>query len=183
MKKLDFLNRDQIIKLHRLGKVRNANRVLGELSDYLCKYREEYMTIYYLNSAGRDYVDCDKVRKKGNKVSHSLARNDFYIHAKCPFDWTNEMKIGDAVEACVCDALFKSNGKYFALEVDLTQSISENKLKAKKYKGIFERKVLEKELGNFPTVIWLTNSELRRKQLTEISKGFPYMVLTLNDIR
>ncbi|MGG1679876.1 replication-relaxation family protein [Neobacillus sp. NRS-1170] len=181
--KLDFLNREQLQKLHRLGKVRNANKVLAELYPYLCKYREEYSTIYYLNRLGRDVVNCDKVRKKGNKVNHVLARNDFYLFAGCPSNWENEMIIGDSVGYCVCDSLFSSKGKHYALEVDLQQSLSENKLKAQKYQGLFERKVFEKQYGYFPTVIWLTHSELRRRQLKEISKGFPSLVYTLSDIK
>lgn len=183
LKKLDFLNRDQIRKLHRLGKVRNTNRILGELTPYLSKFREEYTTVYYLNREGREYVNCSKIRKKGNKVNHCLARNDFYIYSGCPADWKNEIKIGDSYGHCICDSLFKTEGRYNILEVDLKQSMSENKLKAQKYQGLFERKAIEQSLGYFPVVIWLTHSELRRKQLKEISKGFPSLVYTLEDIK
>ena len=42
LKKLDFLNRDQLSTIHRLGKVRNTNGILRDLSPYLSNFREEY---------------------------------------------------------------------------------------------------------------------------------------------
>jgi hypothetical protein len=183
LKKLDYLNRDQLQKIHRLGKNRNTNRILKELSPYLSNYREEYSTIYYLNSNGREYVSSDKVRKKNNFVQHVIMRNDFYIYSGFPGDWKNEIKLSDKENTVICDAWFKSNGKYHILEVDHTQTMKENRNKIDKYKGLFENGAVKAHLGYFPLLIWLTTTELRKKKLVELCKGLPYAVYTINDIK
>jgi hypothetical protein len=118
LKKLDFLNRDQLSRIHRLGDIRNTNRVLKTLSPYLSSYREEYSSIYFLNKEGREYVNSQKERKKNKFVNHVLMRNDFYIFSGYPHDWRNEIKFSDDQYTIICDALFKKDGKYQFLEVD-----------------------------------------------------------------
>lgn len=183
LKKLDFLNRDQLQKLHRLGQVRNANRVLKSLSEYLSRYREEYSTIYYLNAVGREYVGSQKVRRKNQFVEHILLRNDFYLFAGCPAEWTNEMKVRDGEFTVICDAWFKIKGKFQFLEVDSTQKMKENREKIKQYKGLYENKFVQEHLGYFPQINWVTTTELRRKQLLELCAPMPCVVYTLHDIK
>jgi hypothetical protein len=163
--------------------VRNANRILKELAPYLSSFREEYSSIYYLNRIGREYVNCNKVRKKTNFVQHVLMRNDFYIFAGFPHDWKNEMKLSDGEYTVVCDAWFKANGKYHILEVDHTQTMKENRNKIEKYRGLYENELTKEHLGYFPLLIWLTTTELRKKKLTQLCKGIPYAIYTMNDIR
>lgn len=184
MKKLDFLNREQLGRIHRLGSVRNANRILKELSPYLSSFREEYdSTVYFLNKEGREYIKTNKVRRKNKFVKHTLMRNDFYIFAGYPHKWKNEMKITDSVHTVVCDAWFEKGGKFHALEVDSTQKMNTNRGKIEKYKGLLSEGALTKHLGYFPSLIWLTTTELRRKQLTELCNGLPYRIFTVDDIR
>ncbi|MCM3728703.1 replication-relaxation family protein [Neobacillus cucumis] len=184
LRKLDFLNRDQLTRIHRLGSVRNANRILKEMSSYITGFREEsYSTIYFLNKEGREYVNTDKVRRKNKFVNHYLKRNDFYIYMGCPHDWENEIKVSDGIFTIVADSYFKKDGKYNFLEVDSTQKMSVNKKKIEQYKGLMRNGELAKHLGYFPKLIWLTTTELRRKQLTVLCKGLPYRVYTLNDIK
>jgi hypothetical protein len=183
LKKLGFLNRDQLIKIHRLGKVRNANRILKDLSPYLSSYREEYSTIYYLNKEGREYVNSTKVRKKNNFVNHIIMRNDYYIYSGCPHERKNEMKIRDNKNSIICDSWFKKDGRFNCLEVDLTQKMKENRAKITQYINLFQNGAIEKHLGHFPTLIWITTTELRRKQLRELCKDLPCEVYTIDDIR
>lgn len=183
MKKLDYLNREQLQVIHRLGKKRNSNRILKELSPYLSSYREEYSTIYYLNRDGREYVNSEKIRKKTNFVQHVIMRNDFYIHAGFPYDWKNEMKLTDGEYTVVCDAWFKSNGKYHILEVDYTQTMKENRNKIEKYRGLYENGAMEEHLGYFPLLLWVTTTALRKKKLVELCKDLPYAIYTVNDIK
>jgi hypothetical protein len=184
LKKLDFLNRDQLQKLHRLGTKRNANKILQALSPYLSSFREEEQsTIYYLNSEGRDYVNSKKVRRKNKFVNHVIMRNDFYIYSGCPVEWKNEMKTGDSQTSVICDALFRINGIQHYLEIDHLQKMSENKKKISQYKALFEYGAIAKHFGHFPTIVWVTTTELRRKQLNELCKGLPCKVYTINDIR
>ena len=184
LKKQDFLNRDQLTKIHRLGSVRNANRVLKDLSPYLTSFREDSNpTVYCLNKEGREYVNTDKVRRKNKFVNHYLMRNDFYIYMGFPYEWENEMKVSDGTYEVICDSYFKKDEKYHFLEVDFTQKMSVNKKKIEQYKGLMRGGKVSKQLGYFPKVIWLTTTELRRKQLTTLCKGLPYGVYTVNDIR
>ncbi|KQL20459.1 hypothetical protein AN957_18930 [Cytobacillus solani] len=183
LKKLDFLNRDQLMKLHRLGKKRNANRILHDLSYYLSSFREGYQAIYYLNKEGREYVNSQKVRKKNSFVNHVLMRNDFYIFMGFPHEWINEAKVKDSKYSVVCDAWFKKGGLYHILEVDHTQKMKENKVKVAEYKNLYKSGEMAAHFGYFPKLIWITTTELRRKQLTELCKGLPCTVYTISDIR
>jgi hypothetical protein len=184
LKKLDYLNRDQLAKIHRLGKVRNTNRILKELSPYLSSFREEYSTIYYLNKEGRAYVNSQKIRKKNSLVNHVIMRNDFYIYSGYPHDWQNEIRVKDDDYTIICDAYFKRHGRYHFLEVDSFQKMSENKKKVERYAGLMKNGAVEKQLGYFPQLLWLTTTELRRKQLTELCKTIPNTaVFTIDDIR
>lgn len=183
LKKLDFLNRDQLRKIHRLGKVRNTNRILNDLSLYLSSFREEYSTIYYLSKEGREYVNSTRVRKKNSFVHHTLMRNDYYIHAGFPHEWKNEMKVSDGKYTVICDAWFKAEGRHHFLEVDSTQKMKENRAKIDQYLGMFQSGALTNHIGYFPRLIWLTTTELRRKQLNELCKDLPCEVYTVDDIR
>lgn len=183
LKKLDYLNRDQLNKIHRLGTIRNTNRILNQLSLYLSNYREDYSTIYYLNKEGREYVSSEKIRKKTNFVQHAIMRNQFYIYVGFPGEWKNEMKLSDGEFNVVCDAWFKSNGKYHILEVDHYQTMKENANKIAKYRGLYVNKIMEKDIGHIPPLLWVTTIELRKKKLAELCKGLPCAVYTINDIK
>ncbi|MBT2736179.1 replication-relaxation family protein [Bacillus sp. ISL-7] len=183
LKKLDYLDRDQLNRIHRLGTIRNTNRILKQLSLYLSSYREDYSTIYYLNKDGREYVTSEKVRKKTNFVNHVIMRNQFYIYAGFPSEWKNEMELNDGEIKVICDAWFKSNSKFHILEVDYQQTMKENRNKIEKYKGLYKNQGMEKKLGYVPPLIWVTTTELRKKKLVELCKGLPYGVYTINDIK
>lgn len=184
LKKLDYLNREQICTIHRLGKKGNTNRVLRELSPYLSSFREDNQsTIYFLNKDGREYVNSNKERKKNKFVNHVLMRNDFYIFSGFPHDWKNEMKYSDDDYTIICDSIFKKDGKYQFLEVDSLQKMKTNRTKIANYKGLFANRTIHEHFGYFPKLVWLTESDFRKKQLIELCKGLPYAVYTINDIK
>lgn len=184
LKRFDYLTRDQLNQHFRLGSIRNTNRILNGLSDYLMTIREGYQTIYYLSKEGKAYVGCEKMRKKGGHVQHAVMRNDMWLFSDCPHDWKNEIKVSDGYQTIVVDAMFTDGWerKHF-LEVDHTQTMKENKDKIRRYKELFRNGLIEEKLGHFPTVIWLTTTENRRKQLKEECEGLPVvMVFTTGDI-
>jgi hypothetical protein len=183
LKKLDYLNRSQLQRLHRLGKVRNANRILSELSPYLSSFRDGYETIYFLNKEGREYTGAKKILRKTQFVNHVILRNEFYLFVKCPVEWKAEMKGTDGVDKVICDAWFKSNQRYNFLEVDSKQKMSENIVKAQSYLNMFKRGGLHEHFGYFPTLIWLTVSDHRKKRLMEICKELPCKVYTVSEIK
>lgn len=181
LKKYDFLTRDQINRYFKLGTTRNTNMVLYNISDYLMTVRDGYQSIYYLSKLGRDYVECQKIRKRGNHVKHTVLRNEFWLFYKCPRDWKNEVKISNGKDSVVADAVFTRNGFYHFLEVDNLQSMKENRTKITRYKNLSES--LRKQYGYHPTLIWLTTTEHRRKQLEMDCGGLKVKVYTLSDIQ
>ncbi|MGR6906136.1 replication-relaxation family protein [Lysinibacillus sp. BSL11] len=180
LKKFDFLTRDQINKYFKLGKVRNTNRVLKNLSSYLVSYREGNQSVYYLSKIGREYVGCTKVRKKGNHVQHTIMRNEFWLFFKCPKDWKNEIKISNGTNTVVTDSMFTRNGFQYFLEIDNIQKMKVNRDKIKRYKNLMPS--LIQQFGYIPTLVWLTTTELRRKQLVEACEGLKCQVYTMDDI-
>ncbi|MDN4609103.1 replication-relaxation family protein [Sporosarcina highlanderae] len=179
------MTRDQLNLYFRFGTNRHTNRVLHSLSDYLSSIREGYQSIYYLNSKGKAYIGCDKVRKKGGHVKHVIMRNDMWAFHDYPKDWRNEVKVSDGSATVIVDAMFTDgwDRKHF-LEIDHTQTMQENKNKIYRYKKLFENGLVEEKLGHFPTLVWLTTSEHRRKELKKACEGLPVvMVFTTNDIK
>lgn len=181
LKKFDFMTRDQLRQYFNLGKVNNANRVLRNLSDYLTNVRDGYQSVYYLSKEGRQYVDCEKIRKKGCQVQHIIMRNQFWLHFGCPKDWRNELKISNGKVSVVADAVFTRNGFYHFLEVDNLQTMKENRTKIERYKTLMES--LVKQFGYYPTLIWLTTTNYRRKQLETACEGLKVKVYTIDDIK
>ncbi len=93
------------------------------------------------------------------------------------------MKIRDDKYTVIADAWFKNNGRYHFLEVDSLQKMKINRAKITQYKGLFENGAIKEHFGYFPQLIWLTTSEIRRKQLKELCKDLPCVVYTIDDIR
>lgn len=182
LQKFDFLTRDQLNKYFKLGTTRNTNRILNQLSDYLHSIRNGYESIYYLNRDGRIYVGCNKVRKKSGNVDHTVMRNDMWLFQGCPIDWKNEVKIETKKSYIVVDAMFSNGGISHFLEVDHMQSMQENRSKIERYKELMPNVALQ--LGHYPVLVWMTTTELRRKQLSEACSGLPNVkIYTQNDIK
>lgn len=184
LKKFDFLTRDQLRQYCKLGKVRNANRVLLELSDYLLSVRDGYQSIYYLSKEGKEYVECDKMRKKGGHVTHTVMRNQFWLYSNCPPDWRNEIKVSDGKTTLICDAMYKGSIQNHFLEVDHLQPMKKNREKIKKYLALYRNGLIAESLGEFPVLVWLTTTEIRRRQLQEACRELPLVrVYTISDIK
>ncbi|AMW99293.1 replication-relaxation family protein [Rummeliibacillus stabekisii] len=184
LSRFDFLTRDQLRYYFGLKSVRNANRVLNDLSEYLSVIRDGYQSIYYLNKTGREYVGCDKIRKKTSNVQHTVMRNELYLFYQYPDDWQNEIKVSDGHNTVVVDAMFTQIHTTHFVEIDNTQPMSENRIKVDNYKALHANGALEQQLGHFPTLVWLTTTELRRMQLKEICEGLPVVkVFTFDEIR
>jgi Replication-relaxation len=174
------MTRDQIRKVHRLGKVRNANRILRDLSGYLTATRDGYESIYYLNKAGREFVGSEKIVKKTSRMEHTIMRNEFFIYLGLPTQWQNEVKLSDGDGTVIADAWFKKEKFWYALEVDNLQSMANNRKKIEIYKGLHRRKRIEKHTGSELRLVWLTTTEHRRKQLQEACAGIPCVVYLYN---
>lgn len=181
MKKFDFLTRDHIGFYFKLGSKRNINRILQDISDYVTSFRIGYDTIYYLNPLGRIYVDCDKVRRITNNVEHTIMRNNFWVFSNCPIDWKNEVKLTHGKTTIVSDSMFTRNGFVHFLEVDNVQKMKVNKEKVKRYREMYD--LLLKDFGYYPTIVWLTTTELRKANIEKACEGMKVKVYTIDEIK
>lgn len=176
---MGFLSRSQIQKLHRLGGVRNANRILKDMEEFLNVVRL-HENVYYLNSEGRQRVGADRVLKKTHQIQHHLMRNSLFINYGCPASWKNEVKLTVKGElSIIADAVFHIGGVYHIIEIDRTQKMSENRNKINKYRRLLE-------IGEFaktPKFIWVTTTEYRRKQLLHASEGLNVRVFLASDFK
>ena len=147
------------------------------MSDYLGSFKDgEY--IYYLNKDGRERVNSTKVFKKTAQARHYLMRNSLYIAFGCPSTWKNEMKLEVPKKVkVIADALFIKDKQYNIVEVDHTQKMIKNKAKVERYRKLIELGVFEKN----PKFIWITTTELRRKQLLELCEGLDVQVFTAKE--
>ena len=176
LKKCDYLSREQLQKMHDLGQDRNAQRVLSNMSEYISHFTEERKKVYYLNAAGREMVQSEKVRKKTALVNHYLMRNDLYIHLKRPSSWKNEIKIALNDMSLIADAAFISNKLHHFIEIDYKQSMSKNIQKIKKYKQLAA-------LNPKFALIWVTTTPYRKKKIESLCEGLKGRVFLWEDIK
>lgn len=184
LKKLDYLSRSQLQKLHDLGGDRNARRVLCNMSEFASSFRNENgESIFYLSKYGRERVGCEVVRQKTNQVNHFLMRADAFIYYK-PEDWKNEIKISVTdVVSIIPDAYFRHQMRRHFLEVDHLQHMSKNSEKIEKYKKLKSTDTFQEKLKYFPPLVWVTITATRKKQLLEWCEGLDTVVHIWDEIR
>ena len=176
-----FLTTSQVQRLHNLGGVRNALRVLTDMKEYLHSYREGE-TVWYLNSAGRKMIGSQIVRKRNQSSRHTVARNEVYI-AKCPDLWKPEYSIKWDGKEIICDALYRTGKTYTFVEIDITQSMAANARKIGTYRELRDSGRWQARYGEFPIVLFVTSSEHRRKRLIESAGDLVVEVITFEDLR
>ncbi|MGE7880176.1 replication-relaxation family protein [Peribacillus muralis] len=163
--------------MHDLKSVRNANRILKSMSEFLGSFRNDLEKVYYLNKKGREHVGCNIARHKTQNIDHFLTRNQLYVHLKQPRTWQNELRIKAGDFSVICDAKFEDNGIPVFVEVDCQQHMIINKQKADKYRK------LKEITGQKFHLIWVTEIESRKDKLRELSFGIPGRVYSLNEIK
>ncbi|MCM3239026.1 replication-relaxation family protein [Heyndrickxia oleronia] len=176
LKKCDYLTREQIQRMVNLGKTRNAQRVLKDLSNYISSFTDDKKNVYYLNSNGRERVQAEKVRKKTAMVTHYLMRNDLYITVGRPVSWRNEVEISINNVSLIADAAYISDKLHHFIEVDNKQSMSNNIQKIKKYKK------LSTYHPQF-VLIWVTTTPYRKKKLESLSQGLKFKIYLWEDLK
>ncbi len=193
--KLGFATRSQLQQIHDLGSMRNANRILSNMREYLNFFRL-FENVYYLNKNGIDFLGLEKEPlKKNMQIEHYLMRNDMYIYYDFPKDWQIEkpihfkarVDIGGGIfqtkeRTIIPDAQFTVNSIYHFLEVDNQQQMKENRKKIELYKELTAS--IKETYKQTPTIIFYTSSENRKKKLDEWCDraGLYYHVFTRKDI-
>ena len=176
LSRFDYLSQAQIQSIHDLKSPRNANRILHSMSDYLSSFRLGLEKVYYLNKNGRELVNSQVIRKKTPNVEHYLTRNQLWIHMQKPKEWENEVKLKAGDFSIICDAKTSQRGIPVFIEVDITQSMQENKRKIEKYR---ELKKISNQVFH---VVWVTKLDSRKKRINELSYGLTGHVYTLEEI-
>jgi len=176
LRQCDYLTREQLQKMMNLGQTRNAQRVLGDMAEYISYFTEERKKVYYLNSKGRDRVQAEKVRKKTAMVNHYLMRNDLFIAMGRPSTWRNEVKISINNISIIVDATFPSNKIHHFVEVDYKQSMNQNIAKIKRYKQLA---AIDPKFA----LVWVTTTPYRKKKLESLCEGLSGKVFLWDDIK
>lgn len=172
LKKLDYLTRSQIQKLHDLGKDRNATRILKNMEDYINHFREGE-NIYYLSAEGRKRVGATKARRRSSDAMYYIWRNYIYMKYGCPDTWESDVKI-DGITA---DATFTVNGKLYVVETDRLPQNNEEKIA--KYRELLDNGAFE----TTPIFIWVANTEFSKMKLEDALQGLNSEVYLLNDLQ
>lgn len=178
---LGFLTTSQLQRLHNLGGRRNTTRILNDMSEFLCSFRE-HETVYYLSAKGRKEIGSQKVRRRTIHTQHTLMRNNVYIAYK-PDYWRLEMPLKWGDKSVIPDAVFKNNaGGYVFLEVDHTQSLAANERKISLYKELRESGLFQRKYGSFPTIMYVTVNEYRHKKLHALLDGLKAEIVLGSDL-
>lgn len=157
------------------------------MEDYLAHVRYDEK-IYYLNKNGRERVGSNIIRKKINKtdISHYIMRNDFYIHRQ-PNQWRTEQSVSVGNVKVIPDVIFTQTvlekERYFFLEIDNTQKMINNRNKIDRYRKIKAGEGFQNQFGYFPTLVWVTRSEGRKKELQRLCKDMKVEVFLWEEIR
>ena len=179
---LGFLTRDQIKKIHDLGGVRNTNRILKNLSPYVNSFLDK-QNVYYLNKQGAERIGyTKKLLTQSMNYEHTIMRNELYIYFNQPKHWIPEFPVEWSKNKLIADVFFKGKEKYYFAEIDNTQSMADNLKKLDKYRDLKQSQLVQKKIGHFPKLLWVTKSEVRKKRLEKHCKGLEYEIYLLNDI-
>ncbi|MDA1958497.1 replication-relaxation family protein [Bacillus cereus group sp. BcHK10] len=173
IRKLKFATRRHLMAIHDLGGIRNANRILKDLSAFVNNtvYKKEY--VYYLNKKGRALFDDTEKIVPTIRLAHSLMRNEAWLYLFCPDDWQIETpiryKIDDKRKTIIPDVKFRDEeGILNAVEIDRTQMMNVNSEKMTRY-GEFTIYYRKKYNGKVPVVHFFTLTEYRQKTLEQFA--------------
>lgn len=167
LSELTYATREQLQIINKLGGDRNARRILLEMErEGLIKSVRYDKKIYYISNKGNDYIGKGNSRLNKKEIQHVLMRNDLYIKLGMPKTWKKEAQIivNDEV-VLISDARFNVGDKYYFIEIDHKQSMKTNIEKIKKYKEVF--RMMYREFGYHPKLIWYTLSDVRKQSLAK----------------
>lgn len=190
LNEMKFATREQLQQLHNLGTDRNALKILNQMKEYLTIRTHDGRNVYYLNNSGRDLIGAETEIKWSLTVDHHLLRNDMYLYFNCPQDWRIEQKIKFKYKngltfketSLIPDATFTLHNTFHFLEVDRTQSMSENKKKIKQYELLSP--AIEEQFKHKPVLVFYTTTENRKAMLQQLCSqvGLQNNILTKQDL-
>lgn len=183
LKKFDYITARQVQKLFD-WKPDNMYRILRQLSPYLNVFKDGMTNIYYLNAAGREVTQCQKVRKRLTTVMHYIMRNDLYIYLGQPETWKNEVRFrytgsGKRDKITIVADAYYTTDRAHIIEIDYTQRMNQNKIKVEKYRRLIEKGAFK----GMPELVWVTTTTYRKKALLDLCEGLDTKVYLGSDLR
>ncbi|PEF21353.1 replication-relaxation family protein [Bacillus pseudomycoides] len=179
IRKLQFATRRHLMRVHDMGGIRNANRIMKDLTPFVSRvtYYKEY--VYYLNKEGHALLGEGKVVSR-NGIEHALLRDEAWLHLYCPDDWQIETEIcyrkNGEKKKIIPDVKYSDEeGILHAVEVDRSQKMKINKGKLKKYEE-FTQIYKQKYNGKVPIIHFFTVTKYREKKLEQLAAKYDIYV-------
>ncbi|WP_041487923.1 replication-relaxation family protein [Bacillus thuringiensis] len=179
IRKLQFTTRRHLMSVHEMGGIRNANRIMKDLSSYTSKITHNKEYVYYLNQSGHKLFGEGKVVHH-SRVAHAILRNEAWLHLFCPDDWQIETEIryikDDKKKKIIPDVKFRDDDKILhAVEIDRTQKMVVNEDKLKCYEE-FTKIYKQKYNGKVPVIHFFTITKYREKRLEQLAAKYDVFV-------
>ncbi|MED2063902.1 replication-relaxation family protein [Bacillus thuringiensis] len=179
IRKLQFATRRHLMSVHEMGGIRNANRIMKDLSSYTSKITHNKEYVYYLNQSGHRLFGEGKVVHH-SRVAHAILRNEAWLHLFCPDDWQIETEIryikDDKKKKIIPDVKFRDDDKILhAVEIDRTQKMVVNEDKLKCYEE-FTKIYKQKYNGKMPVIHFFTITKYREKRLEQLAAKYDVFV-------
>ncbi|HDR3896230.1 replication-relaxation family protein [Bacillus bombysepticus] len=179
IRKLQFATRRHLMSVHEMGGIRNANRIMKDLSSYTSKITHNKEYVYYLNQSGHKLFGEGKVVHH-SRVAHAILRNEAWLHLFCPDDWQIETEIryikDDKKKKIIPDVKFRDDDKILhAVEIDRTQKMVVNEDKLKCYEE-FTKIYKQKYNGKMPVIHFFTITKYREKRLEQLAAKYDVFV-------
>ncbi len=179
IRKLQFATRRHLMCIHEMGGIRNANRIMNDLSIYTSKVIHNKEYVYYLNQSGHKLFGEGKVVHH-SKMSHAILRNEAWLHLFCPDDWQVETEIryikDNKKKKIIPDVKFRDEDRILhAVEIDRTQKMVVNDEKLKCYEEL-TKIYKQKYNGKVPVVHFFTITKYREKKLEQLAAKYDVFV-------
>lgn len=175
LKKLSYLSRSQLQYIHRLGKERNASRIMANMErEGLIKSFRLGENIYCLSAAGKKRVGATRQYRKNGEVVNYILRNYVYIKHGFPKSWESDVIFTEHLTA---DAVFYSDGIQYLVEVDRLQHNNEKKIQ--KYKEAIENNVIKPPFR----FIWVANTEYNKDRIEKLLSDFDVRVYLAQNLK
>ncbi|HEQ3529354.1 TPA: replication-relaxation family protein [Bacillus cereus] len=179
IRKLQFATRRHLMSVHEMGGIRNANRIMKDLSSYTSKLTHNKEYVYYLNQSGHKLFGEGKVVHH-SRVAHAILRNEAWLQLFCPDDWQIETEIryikDDKKKKIIPDVKFRDEDRIpHAVEIDRTQKMVVNDEKLKCYEE-FTKIYKQKYKGKVPVIHFFTITKYRAKKLEQLAAKYDVFV-------
>ncbi|EJV82055.1 replication-relaxation family protein [Bacillus cereus] len=179
IRKLQFATRRHLMCVHEMGGIRNANRIMKDLSSYTSKVIHNKEYVYYLNQSGHKLFGEGKVVHH-SRLTHAILRNEAWLHLFCPDDWQVETEIryikDNKKKKIIPDVKFRDeDGILHAVEIDRTQKMIVNDDKLKCYEE-FTKIYKQKYNGKVPVIHFFTITKYREKKLEQLAAKYDVFV-------